>query len=178
MTTKDKYQNVNLYVWHNLYLTKEQRYDLINRKAVKCVGVSLPVWYKDKSSEPANEVFCEYHIENKPGKEYVRARDKHYNINLPQSNLGEPEPVDYDLISKMPKEQYEAYLYYRTKAIKHMDKQVSADNLRDIQDAGSEYLRFETSAKGNLAKDRGIIVIIHHVVEIKTIELLEQTLIN
>lgn len=179
MNAKSKYQTVGLFISHSLYLTREQRYQLAERQAVEIVGVSIPVWFGQKSSEPATEVFCEYLIENKAGKAYVRAKGNRYHVNLPQlpSDYVPPDPIDFELIAGMPREQREAYFEYRDRMLAAADKMLSGENLKDRQDGGSEYLRFDVVTKGNLIQDPSVIVTVQHILEVKPIEILEATMV-
>lgn len=77
--------SLTLNVSHFVFLTKDQRYDLYNNKEIEIIGVSIPVWfYKNKTSEPANEVYCKYKII--PTKEdlLVKHESNSYKIYLPQ----------------------------------------------------------------------------------------------
>lgn len=52
-----------LHVGHTLHLTPEQRAALVAGGTVVVTGVSVPVWSTGaETSEPAQEVFCEYTI--------------------------------------------------------------------------------------------------------------------
>ena len=53
-----------LTVAHNIFLTQEERYALIETGNVQTIGISVPVWLKrtGRTDEPAEEVFCEYEI--------------------------------------------------------------------------------------------------------------------
>jgi hypothetical protein len=49
------------------------------------MGVSLPVWFNaGNTSEPANEVFCNYILTNTPNDYPVAVLSNGYKINLPQ----------------------------------------------------------------------------------------------
>ena len=57
-------RSICLTVSHNVFLSREQRYALVADKAVRTLGVSVPVWLKKsgKTDEPAEEVFCWYEL--------------------------------------------------------------------------------------------------------------------
>lgn len=80
-----------LTIAHNIFLESAQREELANGKTIRVVGSSLPVWIaKDQTAkkgfttEPAKEVFCQYHITNNPKKIPVCRTKEGYQINLPQ----------------------------------------------------------------------------------------------
>lgn len=81
-----KNQEQTLIINHILYLTPEQRLALIRDKTpAQVVGISVPVWFtQGKSSEPAQEVFCQYTITNEPQDMVVASLPTGYRINLPQ----------------------------------------------------------------------------------------------
>ena len=52
-----------LTIAHNIFLTRELRYEIAAGNSVEVVGVSVPVWHdKDQTDEPAEEIFCRYLI--------------------------------------------------------------------------------------------------------------------
>jgi hypothetical protein len=56
---------LNITINHNIYLTREERYAIHNGEELSVVGICIPVWFHDKkTSEPAQEVFCNYHLYN------------------------------------------------------------------------------------------------------------------
>ena len=76
-----------LIINHVLYLTPEQRMGLLQDKTpAQVVGVNVPVWFNQgKSSEPAQEVFCQYTVTNEPQDMVVATLPTGYRINLPQT---------------------------------------------------------------------------------------------
>lgn len=75
-----------LTISHYIYLTKEQRYDLHNGKEVSVIGVSVPVWFqKGTTSEPAQEVFCEYTLSNKDKNKFVEIKGGSYEVAFKDS---------------------------------------------------------------------------------------------
>lgn len=72
-----------LTVGHNIFLTREQRYALIENKYLEVIGVSVPCWFNQGlSSEPANEVFCKYKINVSEVEPFIRYKENGYTINL------------------------------------------------------------------------------------------------
>lgn len=75
-----------LTVSHYIYLTKEQRYDIHNGKEVSVIGTSVPVWFqKGTTSEPAQEVFCEYTLNNKDERKFIEAKNGAYFVSFKDS---------------------------------------------------------------------------------------------
>lgn len=77
-------KSICLTICHNIFLTKDERYELAEGGRVKVMGVSVPVWLltSGKTTEPAEEVFCWYHIENSD-KLKIATRKKGYKMSLP-----------------------------------------------------------------------------------------------
>jgi hypothetical protein len=166
--TKHK-EKFGLLVSHNIFLTRDQRYTLIKGNPITVIGVSLPVWFTvkgGKTSEPANEVFCNYRIANKEGP-LATAYENGYDINLPQL------PDDYEVPSKPTNEEWRKMSFEdREKWYADNKLLMTIDNLRDIDDNGGEYLRIEEQK--TLVLPNGTTPIVH-VVEIKKFDVLEET---
>lgn len=129
---------LRLNIYHNIHLTKEQRYDLHAGKDMKVTGVSVPVWFLGTAtSEPAQEVFCNYYLKN-PKKEIpIKILNDGYEINLPYRPSSMPEISDEewrDLNLNNPKKLNKIYESYK--------KEVSSKNLLDICDRGSKFLNY------------------------------------
>lgn len=81
-------KQVCLTVAHNIFLTREQRYALVNGETVNTTGVSVPVWFKDsKTNEPAQEIFCVYIIEPQHQESNVVTLNDGYCIWLNSEKL-------------------------------------------------------------------------------------------
>jgi len=105
---------LSLIVSHNIFLTREQSYKLVDGNALEVVGVNVPVWiYKNKISEPAVEVFSKYKIGTEANKLSIKEKGKIYEINIPKSQTSTPEGI------------------------------VSLRDLLDIKDRGGEWLAFK-----------------------------------
>jgi len=78
---------LTLTVSHNIFLSRQQRYDLSNAGTiVSAVGVSVPVWfYAGKTSEPAKEVFSLYKLVISDENKAISKHHQGYKINLPMS---------------------------------------------------------------------------------------------
>lgn len=87
---------LTLTVSHNIFLTRQQRYELCQTDVVlSVVGVSVPVWFLGgRTSEPAREVFCKYLLSITDNSTAVRKHSEGYIINLPKalSNVSRTVP--------------------------------------------------------------------------------------
>lgn len=150
-----------LCVSHNIFLTRDQIYDLYNQKTpIEVVGVSTPVWYynKKETSEPAREVFCKYVIkcENKNFQKNIEILPEGYEITLFKESLSS-------------KVQTKIKKYFK---IKSPNKNTpSIKSLLDIKDGGSEWLSFKSYESSEFIN-------ITHSVEIQKIDNLLNSLIN
>lgn len=160
-----------LIIAHNIFLTKEERYQLaIENEAIEIIGVSLPVWFSTKhTAAPAEEIFCKYSLYNNPNEVSgaIDLIDSGYRINLPQlpKNWSRPLLTDEQWRAMTEKERS---LWYKKNATPK-----SAFCLLDPLDGGSAYLKFKYLSE--LEIDEKKLQIVHYC-EIKTIELLQQSL--
>lgn len=147
-----------LTISHYLYLSREQRYKLHTGETLDIIGVSVPVWFhKGSTSEPAKELFCKYKISNDPVNKTIMPTEEGYSINLPQKvELGD---------KNIPDEIQEA----EATSI----QLGTSDKLLDIKDGGSEWLEFRQYNKVQQGEHQFNVV---HFVEIKPVELLQDTL--
>lgn len=137
---------LTLTVSHNIFLNREQRYDLFNGKEIEIVGVSVPVWYyQGRTSEPGNEVFCKYKLIPCAYHIFVKHNEEGYEIYLPKNSFN---PED------------------------NRTNPLTLKNIIDHQDGGIEWIAFRQSGTAKRGKK---VVDIMHFVEIKTIEELEKT---
>ena len=117
-----------LTISHYIYLTKEQRYALHERKPIEVIGISIPVWFnKGNTSEPAKEVFCKYQITNDSINRILLQTDEGYNVNIPQNvevHNENNEPLTATHFS-------------------------TSEQLLDLSDGGVEYLEFKQYTKLN-----------------------------
>lgn len=158
-----KSKKLTLVVSHNIFLTRDQRYKLVNGETIEVIGSNVPVWIcrdetqkKGYTSEPAVEVFCRYVITNNKVAKPIHAIEGGYQINLPQlpSSYKERKKIPNDKWRKMSAAEKNAW-YDNNK------KPATSENLRDISDKGCEYLRFE---EYNMAKiDEDFVHMGHHI---------------
>jgi hypothetical protein len=126
-----------LSIYHNIHLTKEQRYALHNGDLVETVGVSVPIWSKGiLTSEPAHEIFCRYRLSNPEGEIPIKICDDGYNICIPRKEVNRrvPELDDYTWRNLSDEDLAD---YYAQRG-----EPVSSVNLLDIQDGGSASLTY------------------------------------
>jgi hypothetical protein len=143
---------LRLTIYHNIHLTKDQVYDLHNGKNIKVVGVSIPIWFIGKlTSEPANEVFCNYYLKNPKQETPIKILQDGYEISLPYY-MGATTTVAtaMDNLTNL-------------KSIHSKSaKEVSSKNLLDIIDGGSEFLNYRELDKINVNNKE--LSIMHYVV--------------
>ena len=133
-----------LSISHHVYLTKEQRYALIEEGKVDTVGVSVPVWIKNNgmSTEPAVEVFCNYELTNVIQKSPIHFRANGYVINMPQKPETEKDTPRLSDEIWRSFTQDERQEYYAS-----LPNTPCANWLRDIGDGGGMHLQFREHNK-------------------------------
>jgi len=158
-----------LTVSHNLFLTREQRYELFHGTDLEVVGVSVPVWIGNgQTTEPAIEVFAKYKLMNRDEKIFIRQHNGYYEITIPVIEAVVP-PMPDDIWNSLTQQQRDEWWAAN-------DPNPSLINLLDIKDGGCGWLAFRQYSK--LSKDTGSVGVLHviHFVEIKDISDLEQSL--
>ena len=139
--------NLTLATSHNIFLSRQQRYDLFNGKEMEVIGVSVPIWhYQGKTSEPGNEVFCKYKLIPCEYKIFVKHNSSGYDIHLPRKSYNPEENKTNPLTLK---------------------------NILDYKDGGIEWIAFRQFGQAHRNKKPVVIV---NFVEIKNIEELEKTI--
>ena len=141
-------------------MTREQRYELVEGKQVEVVGVSIPVWvWGNETSEPATELFCKYTLTNQAGKTKIMPFNEGYLVNMPQPTLNRVPQASLsneEWRGMSPSQQERWY--------DNIPEQKTGQNLRDIRDGGSEYLRLEGTKR---MQREGKAVTLYHVIEIR-----------
>ena len=157
-----------LTISHHIYLTRDERYSLFGGKPVKTIGVSIPVWAEQgMTSEPAQEVFCAYELTNGGGERIVNPTSDGYKVIIPlKTDYMLPTLTDEEW-RKLDKE--EQNLWYERRVIP-----ISAKNLLDYKDGGSEYLRFRYKTNYSTKNKQPTF----HFIEIKKIEDLLDTIVT
>lgn len=154
-----------LVIAHNLFLSRAERYQLIECEPIEVVGASLPVWFSLKhTSEPAEEIFCKYSIhnnKNEPGGTVQRIAGG-YRINLPQL------PKDWAPSAPLTDEEWRLMGEKELTAwYKNHGTPANANYLRDIKDGGGEHLKFRYL--GEATENEKSLQLIHYC-QLKTIE--------
>lgn len=76
---------ISLTIAHNIFLTREQRYALMNEHCytAEVAGFNNPVWSKgDQTSEPCEEIFCKYAMTNVRDTSMVKILKNGYQIHI------------------------------------------------------------------------------------------------
>lgn len=159
-----------LFISHNIYLTKEQRYDLASGKSLKVIGSNVPVWfYKFNTSEPATEIFCQYTITNEPGPISVVSTLTGYTINIPQM------PEDYEPPEHITNSKWrEMSLAQQEQWYEDHPHPLTGKALLDVKDGGSAYMKFQYEIRRTWNKR---LVQQSHQIEIKDIDYLMNSLV-
>lgn len=130
-----------LYISHNIFLDKQQRYSLFKGKKIKIVGVSLYNWTPDRKE--SSEYFVLYDIIPKRNKESeIFHSKKGYTIYIKNNNI----KSIFSFIK--PKENF-------------LCSDVS--DLLDISDGGKEWMFITKEIEKNNHK-------VKHTIEIKKLE--------
>jgi len=193
MPSPSKPQKLVLFINHNIFLTKEERYSLVNGTRVETTGVSSPVWMEfsnGKTTEPCEEVFCKYRIDNddqrKPTVRGLRNSDgigNGYWINLPQlpEDWKELPDLDMEAIAELSEQERKRVFEMRDEWFAKNPTPPNGNFLLDHKEKGGEYLRFElkmsakmTTPIADLSKMK---ILVSHLVEIKTFSRLEKSLV-
>jgi hypothetical protein len=148
-----------LSISHLIFLTRDERYKLVAGEEITVVGVSVPI--RSPEDIPV-EVFCRYILQNKSENLRILNTPAGYLINLPQKvHVQIPILSDDEWRAMSRAEQEDWYERYRLPA--------TAESLKDIRDGGAAYLKFHYIS---LSKQSRVV----HIIEIKTMELLLQSL--
>jgi hypothetical protein len=157
---------LTLTIYHNIHLTREQRYSLHAGKAVDVVGVSVPVWFnKSVTSEPGKEIFCRYYLHNDGSQNQLKILNDGYQLTIPQQLSTQP-PISDEIWRSLSHKELEAYYENR-------EVDVSTKNLLDLKDGGSEYMFYREITKVN--SSGGLLTVVHFI-SIKSSDQLEDTI--
>jgi hypothetical protein len=134
--------NLALFATHSIFLTKEESLRVIEGQTISTLGHCVPVWIDAKSgktTEPAEEIFCQYMIHNSQEPEVKIMNRKGYEIFIPRCSEWSPPPsCEYEKISIWPSED-------RMTMMKELDKWWFLNPKPvDVSNLNNGYLRFET----------------------------------
>jgi hypothetical protein len=145
----------SLYINHNIFLDKDQRYKLAEGKRVSVIGTSLSMLSSDKFKDPKDfsEYFCLYNlIPKKTIFKNVYNTKQGYDIHLLNSNT-----------------KNSAFDYFKNFIFNKNENQQEVRKLVDIKDGGVEWmLIFEQDYKKQF--------IVFHKIQIQKIEVLLESL--
>lgn len=160
---------LNLAIHHNIHLTREQRYTLHEKQSFTVTGVCVAVWYVGKkSSEPAREVFCNYHLSNPQEELPIQILEDGFGICLPYRPAKKISISDNEWRTlNLENPELLTAMYRRIKP------EISTLNLLDYKDGGTKHLSYREHNK--LLKNK-ILVNIMHYVNMNDIEELSQTM--
>lgn len=166
--------NLALFLIHNIFLTNNQISIFFKKKELEVVGVSIPVWVNAKTaetSEPALEVFCKYVIKQHKEESEIEILKNGYQITFCNKKNRKPPKINFEELSGMTMEQRINFENKRNKWLKDNSK-IVLENLK------SGYYRTEIKKiDQTFDKLPNCIIDVQHVIEIKTIEKLEKSLV-
>lgn len=138
-----------LTISHLIFLSREQRYALYAGQTLQVIGVSVPVWFcKDKTNEPANEVFCEYKIIPTDFSSNITSKSKAYEIEIPLQEYNPERKESNPVVLK---------------------------NILDFEDGGVEWVAFRQLS--NITKNKKKVHVVQFL-EIKPLEEFETSICN
>lgn len=158
---------LTLAIYHNIHLTRDQRYHLHAGLDLEVVGVSIPIWFNNKiSNEPAKEVVCKYKLRNTKENMPIEFEPDGYLINIPHKPGVNPTLTDEEwrkLYAEEPELLQQIY--------QQCWGELSTQNLLDIKDGGSAHLYYREHNK--LKSEGKDVHLVHFVVISKIEELIE-----
>ena len=125
-----------LFINHNIFLTKEQIEKILEKKTIKVIGASVPVWLNastSKTTEPAKEFFCQYRIYYDSKKDEVIQSNKVYDIFLKKIEWKKPENISLEESLKMT---FEERKKHEKKMAIFWKKNPEPPNLNQLQTSG------------------------------------------
>jgi len=144
-----------LTIHHNVRLDRNQRYKLHEGHDLVVVGVSVPVWFFNKTtSEPAKEIFCKYYLKNTKTETPIRHLPDGYEITIPNRPAETPRTITNEQWRNLTQEQRDDY-YSRCVP------EVSSKNLLDIPDGGAKNLTYRE--QNQIKQDDEMMRIMHYV---------------
>lgn len=153
---------LTLTVGHQIFLTKEERYRIVNGETVQILGISVPVWLEDtKTSEPAIEVFVRYKIIPTEDITFIKCKKYGYDIEIQKT-----QDLPNEILETLTEEERDDWF-------KTNDSKPDVSFLKDIKDGGCAWLAFRQYNKLRKSKKTfGKAIQLAHFVEIKDIEAL------
>ena len=163
---------LRLFVSHQIFLNRKQRYNLHKGEKIDAIGVNSPVWYK-QTGEPRNvevEVFCEYILTNLRKDYPIGKTKKGYQINLPQLT---PEKRQMRrAIRKIDDVEWAKLNEQRQEMLYSLLESNSSENLLDYRNGGSKFIMFDQQCVQRYKKKK---IEVTHLVQIKDLAVLTRT---
>lgn len=165
-----------LSVDHKIFLKEEEINFLKENNFLETQGFNIPVWLNilnGKTSEPAEEIFCNYIIYNDINNEsFVGLNKKNiYEIYLPQNKTWiPPKPINFENLSNL---SYEQRILDEEKRQLWWNKNPKPPCLDSF--LNSKFLNFEVR---KIESFKNIKIIIKHDVQISFMSVLENSIVN
>lgn len=168
--------NIALFLTHNIFLNQNQIDVLFKKNKIKTLGMSVPVWVNaktSKTSEPAEEVFCNYEIEISD-KNDIQLIKNGYKISLQLLSKKEAEKINYEKLAALTEKERKEYLNARDRWWKKNSQQMRIENIKEC-----EYFRIEIKKMEQKFEEISKYnVDCQHIIEIKSIKKLQQSLVR
>jgi hypothetical protein len=171
---KTNKKKLGLFVVHQIFLNREQRYKIANGESLEIEAYSLPTWIVQGStmtSEPSTEVFCKYVINNNgENKQSIKYENNQYTVWIPpcqdDHDLEHPDDEKWKTMT-----EDEKHTWFLENPIKPCGRK-----LRDLKDGGNDgYLRFDQHKKVH-TKQGGTMTLVH-CIHFRPIEFLENSIV-
>lgn len=166
-----------LFINHNIFLRENQFKELETYKSITTVGYNIPVWVNavsTKTTEPAEEIFCEYKVSSNENceKEEITINRNGYSIILPEkSNNKKPREISFEFLSKMDIKERQYYERKRKRWLERNPEKISLELL-----LRTKSLRFKIKKLDKKFKKIDAIADIQHSIAIKSIDVLINSL--
>ncbi len=164
-----------LFINHNIFLTKEELEKILNKKLVKVIGASVPVWMNvktTKTTEPAKEFFCEYEIYYDSEEDEIIKSESGYDIFLKKVDWEKPKTISLEDSLKMT---YQERILYEKEIQRLWKSNPEPPNLNRLRSKGI-FKKSITELNVTLDEIGNSVIDIQHVLNIKNIKDLNETL--
>ena len=168
--------NIALFLTHNIFLDQNQIDVFFKKNKIKTLGMSVPVWVNaktSKTSESAEEVFCNYEIEISD-KNDIQLIKNGYKISLQILSKKEAEKINYENLATLTEKERTEYLNARDRWWKKNSQQMRIENIKECEYFRIEIKKMEQKFE-EISKHS---VDCQHIIEIKSIKKLQQSLVR
>jgi len=153
--SKQKFYFHPLFCTHQIFLSREQRYDLYHGITVEAVGSLIQTSVVDKHKNLTKEVFLKYKIDMDIAEDKVEVLKNSYNIHVPTKKYEEDEEVKEGF-----KENINSTFVWE-------------NDILDYTEGGHELLYFKYRKIYTIESKK---ILVMHSVEIKDIKILEKSI--